>query len=402
VLKIEAAKDDRTEKEILEVEEFWGEQAPKYPGWEWVEVPAETRRKVSSYHRMARMQLGAQAVDWEAPEASLGIKDAIDGHSHLAGYPSSPKHMEMLEQVLDRAGIKYIINLSLEVFWDEYLREVEEGWLKSRLAKRVVNLTTFDWQLDEPGWVEKACKYLDRARKLNVRGVKVHKALGVDVQTHGKRAHLNDTRIKELFGHAGDLGMPIWIHYGDPWMFLLPLEGNERLREITSFPDWHLYAKNFTDRDAWQLHEDFFNLVESTPQTNYNAVHFANYPWDRIDEYFRILERTPNLYSDISGRMAETGRGKWLGHERDNRAAKTRELINRMPHKVIWGTDMLPTDKLYKVWSLYLRSTRKDIDYTFASFYPGQGDWLVDGLGLEKPVLEKFCRDVAKGLLGLD
>ena len=100
--------------------------------------------------------------------------------------------------------------------------------------------------------------------------------------------------------------------------------------------------------------------------------------------------------------MAETGRGKWLQGERDHRAAKTRELISRLPHKVIWGTDMLPTDRLYQTWSLFLRTTRKDIDYTYASFYPGQGDWLVDGLGLGQKELEKFCRDVAKGLLGLD
>lgn len=402
MLKAGEAADSRTEREILEVEDFWGVKAPTYPGWEWVEVPEETRKRVSSYHRMARLQLDAPPVEWDSPDTRLGVRDAIDGHSHLAGYPTRPDMMENLERILDRNGIKYIINLSLEVYWDEYLREIEDGWLPSRLAERVVNMTTFDWKMDEPGWVEKACAHLDRSRGLNVRGIKVHKDLGVSITTRGKRARLNDSRIVELFSHAGELGMPVWIHYGDPWMFLKPLEGNERIREISCFPDWHLHAKNFTEKDFWQLHEDFFRLVEQTPSTNYNAVHFANWPWERIDEFFDILERTPNLYSDISGRMAESGRGKWLHGPRDNRAAKTRELINRLPHKVIWGTDMLPTDKLYQLWSLFLRTTGKDLDYSFASFYPGQGDWLVDGLGLGQDVLEKFCRDVAKRLLGLD
>ena len=287
MLKAGRATDSRTERDILEVEDFWGNKAPTYPGWEWVEVPQATREQVSSYHRMARLQLNAPTVEWDTPETQLGVKDAVDGHSHLAGYPTRPDLMEKLEQTLDRNGIKYIINLALETYWDDYIREVEQGWLPSRLAGRVVNLTTFDWKLDEPHWVERACAHLDRCRKLNVRGVKVHKDLGVSVQTNGKRARLTDSRIVELFSYAGELGMPIWIHYGDPWMFLKPLEGNERIREITCFPSWHLYAKSFTEKDYWQLHEDFFRLVGDTPGTNYNAVHFANYPWEKIDEFFR-------------------------------------------------------------------------------------------------------------------
>jgi uncharacterized protein len=400
VLKANLVTDSRTESEIREIEDFWGNQAPTYPGWEWVRVPEEVRERVDSYHRVARLQLEAPRMDWDSPLARLGVKDAIDGHSHLAGFPSRPDLMDKLEKVLDRAGIKYIVNLALETYWDDYIREMEEGWLPSRLAGRVLMFPTFDWKIDEPRWVERACAFLDRARKLGARGVKVHKDLGVAVTTHGKIARLNDSRLKELFGHAGDLGLPVWIHYGDPWMFLKPLEGNERLREITCFPDWHLYKKNFGEKDAWQLHQDFFDLVESTPQTNFTAVHFANYPWERMDEFIRLLEHYPNLYTDTSGRMAESGRGKTL-EGRDYRAEFTSRMIARCQDKVIFGTDMLPTDKLYQTWSLFLRSDLKDLDYTFASFYPGQGDWLVDGLRLEQGVLNKMCRDTAAKLIGL-
>ena len=86
----------------------------------------------------------------------------------------------------------------------------------------------------------------------------------------------------------------------------------------------------------------------------------------------------------------------------DRRAAKARQLLERCQDKILWGTDILPTAKLYKTLSYFLRSDAVDIDYTWSTFYTGQGDWLVDCLNLDKPLLEKLCRDVAAGLLGLD
>ena len=141
-------------------------------------------------------------------------------------------------------------------------------------------------------------------------------------------------------------------------------------------------------------------MIEDVKRTNFNAAHLANYAWDRIDEFSRLLLDYPNLYSDISGRMAEIGKSKTL-QARESRTEEARRLFTRCQDKILWGTDILPTGKLYKLWSIFLRSDIKDLDYTWATFYPGQGDWLVDGLGLSEEILNKLCRDVAKGLLGL-
>jgi predicted TIM-barrel fold metal-dependent hydrolase len=395
------APDRKVEQEIQEVEEFWARKAPeKYKSWAWVKMPGKLAGELESYHRVAALKLKAPLVDWDSGLASLGVDGAIDGHSHLEGYPENPEIVEELARILDNAGIRYIVNLPLAKFGDDFIREVEEGWLKGPLAGRVINFTTFDWQLDSPGFVKESCAFLDRVRAIGVRGLKVHKNVGTSVYAKGKVARLTDTRFKEIFSHAGELGMPVWIHYGDPYCFFQPLGGNPRERELTSFPDWHFYTKNFHEKNFWQLQEDFFRLVEDTPQTNFNAVHLANYPWNRIDEFAGLLLRYPNLYTDVSARMSAIGKGRTI-RTRERRAWKTKEIITRCQDKIIWGTDILPTEKLYKLWSLFLRSDLEDIDYTWATFYPGQGDWLVDGLNLDSPVMEKLCRDVARGLLGL-
>ncbi len=395
------ASDPGLEQRIREAERFWAREVPeKYAGWSWIKVPDRVYEEVDSYHRLARLTLQAPEIDWQAEGATLGVPEAVDAHSHLEGYCWSPKLVEELERVLDRAGIRYIVNLSLGLTGDDYLREMEEGWLRTSLADRVLLFPTLDWKIDDPDFVERSAKFLARTRQLGARGVKVHKNVGTSVMTHGRVAPLNDTRFQEAFAAAGELGMPIWIHYGDPYDFFLPLEGNERSREINSFPDWHLHPKGFREKDYWKLHEDFFRLIEAVPGTTFTAVHLANYPWDRIDEFVKLLLATPNLYSDISGRMAEIGRGRGLdGNQR--RAAKAREVLTRCQDKVMWGTDMLPTAGLYDLWALFLRSERRDLDYTWATFYPGQGDWLVDGLGLDDTVMRKLCRDNARRLLGL-
>ena len=399
-MKTLASNDSRTEGEISRIEQFWAREAPEaYPGWSWMKVPDFALDEIDSYHRLARLKLGAAPVELDSAYSSLGVEGAIDGHSHLEGYPETPGLVQELEEILDGAGIQHIVTLPLYKFWDEFFREVDQ-WLSGPLAGRVVLFTSFDWKINEPGFVEKACVHLDKCRDRGIRGVKIHKNVGLSVTSNGNVAPLTDTRYKEVFSHAGELGLPVLIHYGDPYDFFLPLQDNPRKRELTCFPDWHWHSKNFHEKEYWQLHEDFFRMIEEVKGTNFSAAHLANYPWERIDEFARLLAHYPNLYSDISGRMAELGKGKTL-QAAESRTEAARRLFTSCQAKILWGTDILPTARLYKLWSIFLRSDIKDMDYTWATFYPGQGDWLVNGLGLEQEILDKLCRDVAKGLLGL-
>jgi len=394
------AADARTEREIREIEEYWAVEAPRrYPGWSWMKVPEHALDEIDSYHRLARLRLGAEPFDWESPLARLGVPGAVDCHSHLEGYPETPGLVEELREILDESGIGHIVSLPLYKFWDTFKREVE-AFLEGPLAGRVINFVSFDWPLDEPRFVERACSHLDEVQRMGVRGVKVHKNVGMTVRSRGKVARLYDTRYKEIFSHAGRIGLPVLIHYGDPFAFFKPLEGNGRRRELSCFPGWHWYPE-FGEKEYWQLQEDFVRLLEGVPETNFIVAHLGNYPWARIDEFARLLLDYPNLYCDTSGRMAAIGKGKML-EGGEERSRKARELLTRCQDKIVWGTDILPTPRLYKLWAYFLRSEQRNIDYTWATFYPGQGDWLVDGLGLDQTVLNKFCRDVARGLLHLD
>jgi hypothetical protein len=78
--------------------------AAEKPGWEWMFVPEDVRENYGSYHRFAQLELGAVEIDWDSPMTRLGVEKAIDGHSHLEGYPAHPELVSELEGILDRAG----------------------------------------------------------------------------------------------------------------------------------------------------------------------------------------------------------------------------------------------------------------------------------------------------------
>jgi predicted TIM-barrel fold metal-dependent hydrolase len=263
-----------------------------------------------------------------------------------------------------------------------------------------------------PGYGERMAAKIAAARSLGAIGVKISKGLGLGYErADGSLLPVDDPGLDPLFEKAGQLGMPIAIHVGDPKAFWrAPTPDNERFDELSTHPGWSYYGQPVP---SWQqLYDAFERRVARHPHTTFIGVHFGNDPEDP-DNVARMLDRYPNLYLDTAARVPEIGRED-AAHERE----KMRAFFIKYQDRILFGTDTgvgpAPED-------LMLGSSGKDppnaaeverfFDSTWRYFEtsdrgfehptPIQGRWKIDGLGLPRDVLAKVYAGNAVRLLGI-
>jgi len=275
---------------------------------------------------------------------------------------------------------------------------------------RILVFANLEWRFAAmgPGYGDKMAQDLATSKRLGAAGVKIPKALGLGFTDHtGALIAVDEPELDPVFEKAGELGMPVAIHTGDPVAFWKPpTEDNERFAELSAHPEWSFYAKPVP---SWeQLYAALERRIARHPNTTFIAVHFGNAPEfpERVDA---MLDAHPNLYIDTAARVPELGR-----HD----AAKMRALFIEHQDRILFGTDLgvgsRPGD-------LMLGSTgdtpptERDADHFFASTWryfetndrgfahptPIQGAWTVDGIGLPEDVLRKLYGGNARRLLGL-
>jgi predicted TIM-barrel fold metal-dependent hydrolase len=327
----------------------------------------------------------------------------IDVHTHFS--PDSADHMFAL---MNEYGIDTVVNLSGEVpghGLEENLQMAAEH------PGRVVIFTNVDW--DEPskgpGYGLRLAEQVQRAHALGARGVKIYKALGLAVRDfQGRLLPVDDPGLDPFFDKAGELGMPVAIHTGDPVAFWQPVTpDNERYDELTVHRGWAEYGRAVP---SWEgLYAQLEGRIARSPHTTFIAVHFGNAP-EYPERVAALLDKYPNMYIDTAARVPEIGRHpQQLMHD----------LITRHADRIMFGTDLGVGPQ---VQQLMLGSTgataptQEDTDHFFASTWryfetwdrtfrhptPIQGRWPIDGVGLEPPVLRKIYSENAARLLRLD
>jgi predicted TIM-barrel fold metal-dependent hydrolase len=360
----------------------------------------------------AVMALAGLHVAVAAPEAADGKKThlpRIDVHMHIG-----PGGIDRLLKLMDRWGIDGAINLS--GMYPGAPRHMLETQLEAaKKAKgRLAVFANVDFRLVSkvPDYGRAMAAQLAEAKKLGAVGLKIPKGLGLGYpRADGQNLlPVDDPGLDPLFEKAGELGMPVAIHVGDPKAFWRPADKkNERWDELQAHPEWsfHGEAAPGIPWPSWEaLHKAFENLVARHPKTNFIGVHFGNDPEDPV-EVARMLDKYPNLYIDTAARVPEIGR-----HDPE----KMRRFYLKYQDRVLFGTDtgvgetqeemmygsngaQPPTEAderrfFQATWRYF--ETR---DRHFESPTPIQGRWKIDGVGLPEAVLRKIYFENAARLL---
>jgi predicted TIM-barrel fold metal-dependent hydrolase len=357
----------------------------------------------------AVLMVGCRAA-CAAPDPAKGSGlPRIDVHMHV-----SPNGIDRLLKLMDQWGIDGAINLSgMYPGPPRHMLEMQlEAAQKAHGRLAVFANVDFRLVMRVPEYGKAMAAQLAEAKKLGAVGLKIPKGLGLGYPTSDGQHLLpvDDPGLDPLFEKAGELGMPVAIHVGDPKAFWKPSnKNNERWDELKAHPEWSFVgeAGKGVPWPSWEeLHRQFERLVARHPRTNFIGVHFGNDPEDPV-EVARMLDKYPNLYIDTAARVPEIGR-----HDPE----KMRRFYLKYQDRVLFGTDtgvgesqdeMMygsngadpPTEADEKRFFTATWRYFETRDKKFESPTPIQGRWKIDGVALPEAVLRKIYFENAARLL---
>jgi predicted TIM-barrel fold metal-dependent hydrolase len=242
---------------------------------------------------------------------------------------------------------------------------------------------------------------LREAARAGAVGVKVWKNLGLWLRdATGRRLAVTDPRLEALWEVAGELGLPIAIHTGDPPAFFAPLtDDNPRIEELRKHPDWWYGGGEFPSLQ--RLHDELEAVVAAHPGTKFVGLHFGCFmSWGDVR---RMLATYPNYHVDTAAAIADMGRGD---------VGEVRDIVVDFSERVIFGTDLLRTEPIEMP---DLGSQRWDLREYFERHWrffetgesglehpmPDQGAWTVTGLDLPDDVLARLYCENARSVFSL-
>ncbi len=309
----------------------------------------------------------------------------IDVHNHQRR-DMAAADVEKLVADMDRINLAVMVNLS-----GGSGDSLKQGLatLKGPHPKRFVAFANVDFRaIDEPDFAEKAVRQLEEDVKNGAAGLKVFKNLGMFLtDKSGKRVATDDPRLDPIWKKAGELGIPVLIHTGEPSAFWSPLDKhNERWLELQEFPnrrrDDPARFASFEQTMAEQ-----FNVFRRHPKTTFISAHLA---WlgNDLARLGKLLDELPNVNTEIGAVLYELGR--------QPRAA--RAFLIKYQDRVLMGKDIWNADE----YAVYFRVLETEDEY-FDYYRRRHAFWKMYGLGLPDEVLKKiYYKNALRIIPGID
>src|SRR5215468_7056243 len=316
----------------------------------------------------------------EVPKARFYV---IDVHNHVNDAARIDDHMppERVIEVMNNTNVKTIVILT--GLWGEKLEAVIDEMVKPYPGRFIV-FTQIDWsKIDDPNFSQEMVAQIKDAVSRGARGLKLLKDLGLGVRDKsGKLIAIDDARLDPIWEECGRLGIPAFIHSGDPEAFFHPVDAtNERYEELLSHPDWSFYGRDYPGLQS--LLEARNRVFAKHPKTTFVSLHME---WpENLDWVESMLDKHPNVMVEFEAREAELGR----------QPRRTRDLFVKYQDRVMFGTDNGVTEEMYRNNFRFLETADEYFDYWGA---PGQGRFEISGLALPDDVLEKIYHKNAEKL----
>lgn len=294
----------------------------------------------------------------------------VDIHSHLRGL--NEERIKSILAEMDEMNLQTIINLSGGS--GESLKRMAET-VNRYAPGRIIIFANINFDgIDNPNWTENAVSQLEEDYNNGARGVKIFKNLGLTAEdSQGNRIATDDPRIDPVWVKAGELGIPVLIHTGEPAIFWAPInEKNERLLEMQMFPSRH--RGDSTRFPSWEkVMSEQWNVFRKHPNTTFINAHLGWFANDlaRLGEH---LDEFPNVMTEIAAVIAELGRQPRFAHE----------FFVKYQDRILFGKDTYRQSE-YHTYFRVLESNDEYFDY----FRKRHAFWKMYGLGLPDEVLKK-------------
>ncbi len=308
---------------------------------------------------------------------------AIDIHSHHAT-PIKPERLDEVVKAMDQLNLKTLVNLSGGS--GESLRRGLDVLRGSRHADRMVLFANVDFKDVGPGFGQKAAAQLAEDIEAGALGLKVFKDLGLRIKKKdGSRLQLDDPELDPIWETCGRLGVPVLIHTSEPAPFFDPIDySNERWLEL-ALDDDRRYQDTWFPRFE-ELIAERDRMFAKHKDTTFIGAHMLYHSND-LERLGRLLERLPNLYTEVAAVLAELGR--------QPRAA--RAFFTKYQDRVLFGKDSYQPDEYPYYWRTF-----ETADEYFDYYRDYHAFWKLYGFELPDEVLKKlYSKNALKLVKGL-
>ncbi|MFY0684875.1 MAG: amidohydrolase family protein [Balneola sp.] len=308
----------------------------------------------------------------------------IDVHSHH--WRMATQDLDKLASEMDDLNMKVIVNLSGGS--GEQLKAITDNIRKSGKNRFIVFANIDFSDIDDEDWTERTVEQLEKDVKNGANGIKIFKNLGLNVlDSKGNRVQTDDPRIDPVWAKAGELGIPVLIHTGEPAIFWAPIdEKNERWIEMKNFPDRH--RGDSSRYPSWEVvMAEQWNVFRKHPETNFINAHFGWMAND-LERLGRHLDEFPNVYTETAAIIAELGR-------QPNFA---KDFFIKYQDRLLFGKDTYRPSEFHT----YFRVLESNDEY-FDYFRKRHAFWKMYGLNLPDDVLKKvYYKNALKIIPGID
>lgn len=336
----------------------------------------------------------AQEMSFEEYEPKSGLKvpetivkrakyPFIDVHSHQ-NTAMSKEALDKLVKEMDALNMQTMVNLS-GGYGDNLAKGVKN--MKGQYPTRFLLFANIDFnKIDEPDFGKKAAAQLEQDVKNGAQGLKIFKNLGMTTSGKNGRVPTDDPRLDPIWAKAGQLGIPVLIHTGEPSQFSEPHDKyNERWLELKQYPNRARPADKYPPWE--QIMAEQHRMFKKHPKTKFINAHLGWMGGD-LARLGKLMDELPNMYTEIGAVLAELGRQPRFA----------RDWFIKYQDRVMFGKDIWEPTEYYT----YFRVLETQDEY-FDYYRKRHAFWKMYGLGLPDEVLKKlYYKNALKVIPGID
>lgn len=206
------------------------------------------------------------------------------------------------------------------------------------------------------------------------------------IKADGNRLEMDDPELDIVWQTAGRLGIPVFIHTGDPAEFFEPHDmENERWLEQSIYP-----RRQLNDRSRFPTFDDLMaerdRLIERNPGTTWIIAHMSWYGND-LGRLGDLFDKYPNTYGELGAVLYDFGR--------QPRFAK--RFFEQYSDRILFGKDSFQPAEYPYYWRVF-----ETEDEYFDYYRDYHAFWKLYGIGLTDDVLRKvYYRNAADIIPGL-
>ena len=297
----------------------------------------------------------------------------VDFHGH----PPTLDNAETIAQVVAAMdGLNLGVIVQTRGSSGERLTSQIEAVRAAGMEDRFVFFTTLDLRDIGPGSGERIAAQLEEDVAAGAVGIgEINKGFGLySTKADGTRLTLDDPELDIVWETAGRLGIPVFIHTGDPAEFFQPHDmENERWLEMSIYPNRQLNDRaQFPAFDELMAERD--RMIAKHPETTWVVAHLSWYGNDlgRLGELF---DRFPNVYGELGAILYDLGRQPRFA----------RAFFEEYSDRILFGKDSFVPEEYPYYWRVF-----ETEDEYFDYYRDYHAFWKLYGMGLGDDVLRKI------------